>query len=102
MAATSKQSRSVTHLTIAETQPGLQQHQRLPDILSQVAYLRLWQIVDCNKKNVMPLLPIGRTSFLTGVKDGRFPKPVKIAGTKCNCWRSDDIAALILELDAQK
>ncbi len=100
--ANQKPSGSVTHLNINPNNPanGLKHREQLPEILFQVAYLRLWQIVNCHKEGVHPLLPISRTAWLEGIKAGKYPQPLKIANT--NCWRSDEIAALILELDGSK
>jgi len=69
---------------------------KLPEILSQVAYFRIWQICDCRKDGVNPLLPIGRTTWLDGVRSGKFPKPKKIGRT--SCWAADDIKQLIIKL----
>jgi len=43
------------------------------------------------------LIPIGRTSFLNGVKSGKYPKPVKL-GERTTAWRVEDIRALIGKL----
>ncbi len=47
---------------------------------------------------VLHVLSIGKTSFLTGVREGRFPKPVKL-GTRTTAWRVNDIRALIASFD---
>lgn len=48
---------------------------------------------------VLQLLPIGRSSFLAGVKDGRYPQPVKL-GPATTCWRACDIINFIESLGA--
>ncbi|MDI1278516.1 AlpA family transcriptional regulator [Methylobacter sp.] len=66
-----------------------------------VAFLKLWQIIG-NPKAVPPipaLIPIGRTSFLNGVKSGKYPKPVKL-GVRTTAWRVEDIRSLIEKLGA--
>lgn len=40
------------------------------------------------------LLPISRSTWLQGVRTGKFPKPVKL-GPKTTVWRVEDIRALI-------
>jgi len=40
------------------------------------------------------LLPISRSTWLNGVREGKFPKPVKL-GPKTTVWRVEDIRALI-------
>lgn len=52
----------------------------------QVSLLRMRQ--------VLALIPISRSSWLAGVKSGRFPRPVKI-GPATNAWKSTDIENLI-------
>jgi prophage regulatory protein len=39
-------------------------------------------------------IPVGKSTWWQGVKDGRFPKPVKL-GPKTTAWRVEDIRALI-------
>jgi prophage regulatory protein len=42
-------------------------------------------------------IPVGKSSWWQGVKDGRFPKPVKL-GPHTTAWRVEDIRALIERL----
>jgi prophage regulatory protein len=42
-------------------------------------------------------IPVGKSTWWQGVKDGRFPKPVKL-GPKTTAWRVEDIRALIERL----
>ena len=46
---------------------------------------------------VLALIPVGKSSWWRGVKDGRYPKPVKIA-PRTTAWRAEDIAALMASL----
>jgi predicted DNA-binding transcriptional regulator AlpA len=64
------------------------------DNLPETGFCRLWQIVGDRKKNIPPLIPIGRTTFLNGVKSGIYPKPVKL-GERTTAWRVEDIRNLI-------
>jgi len=43
-----------------------------------LGYLRIWQIVGDRKRGIEPILPVGRSTFLAGVKSGKYPKPVKL------------------------
>jgi predicted DNA-binding transcriptional regulator AlpA len=65
-----------------------------PPQLLESGFLRLHQIVGDKKKNIPALIPICKTSFLNGVKSGRFPAPIKLT-QRTNCWKSQDIKALI-------
>jgi len=67
--------------------------------LPEAGFLRLWQIIG-NPKAVPPtppLIPVGRTSFLNGVKSGKYPQPVKL-GERTTAWKVEDIRALIGKL----
>jgi prophage regulatory protein len=41
-----------------------------------------------------PTLPVSKSTWWQGVKDGRFPRPVKL-GAKTTAWRVEDIRDLI-------
>jgi predicted DNA-binding transcriptional regulator AlpA len=60
--------------------------------LKEGGLLRVSDIVNTKKKP--GLLPIGRSTWLDGVKKGRFPQPVRL-GLRTPCWRAEDIQALI-------
>jgi prophage regulatory protein len=58
-------------------------HHLLPD---KAAFVRL--------PTILKLLPISKSTWLTGVKSGYFPKPVRL-GKKITAWRIEDIRKLI-------
>lgn len=43
---------------------------------------------------VLAAFPVSRSTWLAGVKSGRFPKPVKL-GPRTTAWRVEDIRSLI-------
>lgn len=45
---------------------------------------------------VLQLVPVGRSTWLAGVKAGRFPSAVKL-GPRTVAWRGEDIERLIKE-----
>jgi prophage regulatory protein len=57
--------------------------------LPQTGFLRLSSILAPTGP-----IPVGRSTWWAGVKDGRFPKPVKL-GPRITAWRAEDIRALI-------
>jgi prophage regulatory protein len=62
--------------------------------LPSTGYVRLPQIIGDPKRGIPGVLPIGRTTFLVGVKSGKYPKPVKL-GKRTVAWRVEDIRALL-------
>jgi predicted DNA-binding transcriptional regulator AlpA len=50
--------------------------------LPEIGYIRLSEILK--------LLPISKSTWWAGVKDGRFPKPIKL-GSRITAWRVEDI-----------
>jgi len=64
--------------------------------LPELGFLRIWQIVGNPKAKppIPALIPIGRTTFLNGVKSGKYPKPVKL-GERTTAWKVEDIRNLI-------
>lgn len=41
-------------------------------------------------------VPVSASTWWAGVKDGRFPKPMKL-GSKTTVWRAEDIQQLLAE-----
>lgn len=61
-------------------------------ISSQTGFMRLPQVLQ--------LIPVSRTAWFLGVKEGRFPKPVNL-GPRTAAYRTEDILDLIERLGAQ-
>ena len=59
--------------------------------------LRLWDIIGDAERGIQPLLPISKSSWLRGVKDGAFPQPKRL-GAKTIVWLASDIYDLIENL----
>lgn len=60
-------------------------------------YLRLRHIIGNEKLGIPALLPISRSSWFAGVRDGRYPPPIKI-GLRTAVWRADDIEHMLESL----
>jgi len=57
---------------------------------------RLVEIIGDPKATppIPPLIPVSRSTWFAGVKDGRFPKPVHF-GARISAYRAEDIEKLI-------
>ncbi|WP_105381352.1 helix-turn-helix transcriptional regulator [Neorhizobium alkalisoli] len=62
-------------------------------VFPESGYVRLKQILGPNGP-----LPISRSGFWAGVKDGKFPKPRKISA-RVTVWRAEDIRALLAKIE---
>lgn len=49
---------------------------------------------------VLTIIPISKSAWWQGCKDGRYPKPIKL-GARTTVWRSADITALVRHLSSQ-
>ena len=60
-----------------------------PESLPKEGFVRL-------KSIIAPLgpIPVGKSTWWAGVKDGRYPRPVKL-GPRITAWRVEDIRALM-------
>lgn len=56
--------------------------------------LRLEQITGNREKGILPIIPIGKSTFLKRVANGGYPKPVRL-GARTVAWRLSDIMALV-------
>lgn len=52
-------------------------------------------------EEVLKYIPVGKTSWLNGVKSGIYPKPVKLGG-RTIAWRAEDIHAFIASFAESK
>lgn len=68
--------------------------------LPQTGYLRLPQILGNPKAEppIPAIIPVSKSSWWQGIKDGRYPKPVKL-GPRTTAWKVEDIRALIETMD---
>lgn len=57
--------------------------------LPETGFLRLKKILAPNGP-----IPVSKSTWWAGIKDGRFPKPVKL-GPRTTAWRVEDIRRLI-------
>jgi len=64
--------------------------------LPETGYLRLSQIIGKPKADppLPAIIPISKSSWWQGVKEGRFPQPIKL-GPRTTVWRVEDIRQLI-------
>lgn len=69
--------------------------------LPETGFVRLSQIIGNPKATppIIPIIPISRASWWQGVKEGRFPKPIKL-GPRTTVWRASDIKAFLESLAA--
>jgi len=65
--------------------------------LPETGYLRLRQIIgDSNADPPLPpIIPVSKSTWLAGVRSGRYPQPVRTLGPKITVWRVEAIRELI-------
>ena len=49
---------------------------------------------DQSDPPIAPIIPISKSAWWKGVKDGLYPSPIKLS-SNVTAWRSDEIPALI-------
>ena len=64
-------------------------------------FFRIWEIIGDRKRNIPPIIPVSRTAWLSGVKEGRYPKPVKLSA-KSVAWTEQSIRELEQKLSGQQ
>ena len=60
--------------------------------LPETGFLRL--------PSVLKVFPVSKSTWWAGVKEGRYPQPVKL-GPKITAWRAEDIHKLIDVMNTQ-
>jgi prophage regulatory protein len=51
-------------------------------------------------REVLTVIPVGKSCWWEGVKSGRYPKPVKLSA-RCTAWKAEDIRDLIKRLSTE-
>lgn len=64
--------------------------------LPETGYVRLSQIIGDPKSDppIPAVIPVSKSTWWSGIKDGRFPQSVKL-GPRTTVWRVEDIRRLI-------
>lgn len=65
--------------------------------LPETGFLRLRQIIGDPKANppIPPIIPVSRSSFWAGVRQGRYPQPTRALGPRITAWTVQSIRDLI-------
>lgn len=50
---------------------------------------------------ILRVYPVSRSTWWDGVREGRYPQPVKL-GDRCTAWKTEDIRELIARVAAAK
>lgn len=74
-------------------------HQPAPLPLPPTGFIKLRQIIGDPKRGIQALFPVSRSGWYQGIKDGRFPAPVKL-GSRSSAWRVSDVQALLASVGA--
>lgn len=63
------------------------------------SYLRLKQIIGdpASSPPIIPIIPVSKTTWWQGVREGRYPQPIRGLGKRITVWRADEIEALVNE-----
>jgi len=62
-------------------------------ILPEVGFIRL--------NRVLQVIPVSKSTWWQGVREGRYPKPVKLSANT-TAWRAEDIRALVERLGGEQ
>lgn len=60
----------------------------MAETFPETGFVRIWQIIKPDGP-----IPVSRSTWWAGIKDGRFPKPMKL-GSRVTVWRAEDIRAM--------
>ncbi len=69
--------------------------------LPAIGYLRLPQIIGNPNANppIPALIPVSKSTWWQGVKDGRYPQPIRTLSARITAWKVEDIRALLASFD---
>ena len=94
-----RQAQTVAPLPAQSAQPKASKAVNLPPQVPHGTPPTAWQPPAHNippllrLPEVLKLIPVSRSTWYDGMKDGRYPSPVKL-GPRAVAWKSSDILAL--------
>lgn len=80
--------------------PKTKIRQAVPYILPETGFVRIWQIIGCPERGIIPLIPVSRATWWNGIKSGRYPQGVKLS-PKITAWAVKDIRELAAALEVR-
>jgi predicted DNA-binding transcriptional regulator AlpA len=65
--------------------------------LPATGFLRLRQIIGDPKANppIPPIVPVSKSTWWQGVREGRYPQPTRALGARITAWAASDIRRLV-------
>lgn len=63
-------------------------------------FYRIWHIIGDRNRRLLPILPISRATWYRGVRNGIFPKPIRLS-SGVSAWSATDIKHLCQQLKGQ-
>lgn len=66
-------------------------------MMSVARFYRLREIIGDRKQGIPGIVPVSKAAWYAGIKEGRYPKPVKLS-EKTAAWRASDIEMLVERL----
>ncbi|MGB4334708.1 MAG: AlpA family phage regulatory protein [Chromatiaceae bacterium] len=68
--------------------------------LPEEGFLRISDIIGDRRRGTAGVLPVSRTELYQGIKEGRYPAPIKL-GPRLSVWRVADIRDLLVRLGSR-
>ena len=63
--------------------------------------LRMFEILGDARRGIQPMIPVSRSTWLAGVKSGKYPPAFRIA-PRTIVWRYDDVVDLIEKMTSEE
>jgi len=70
-------------------------------LLPDTGYVRIRQIIGDRKRGILPLIPVCRSSWYQGIREGRYPKGV-LLGPRTRAWSAESIRTLIASTSSEE
>ncbi len=66
--------------------------------LDDVGLLRELDVIGSRERGIVGLYPVSRSEWRLGVRENRYPQPIKIPGKHLTFWRRADILQMLFRL----
>ena len=70
-------------------------HSAIPQ---DMGLMRELDIIGDRKRGISGVFPVSRSEWRAGVREGRYPRPIKMPGKALTFWRRGEVMAMLAKI----
>jgi prophage regulatory protein len=62
------------------------------------ALMRELDVIGDRRRGISGVFPVSRSEWRAGIREGRYPKPIKIPGKALSFWKRSEVLAMLAKI----